>query len=49
MLQPKAVFTDALILFQGPTKAEEELLVTCPWRIHIYQYSGAIEYDISEI
>lgn len=49
MLQPKAVFTEALIISQGPTKAEEELLVMYPWRIHIYQYSGAIEYDVSEI
>ena len=49
MLQPKAVFTEDLILFQGPTKVEEELLVIYPWRIHIYQYSGATEHDVSEI
>lgn len=49
MVQPKAVFTEALILFQGPTKVEEELLVIYPWKIHIYQYSGAIEHDVSEI
>ena len=42
MLQPKAVFTEDLILFQGPTKVEEELLVIYPWRIHIYQYSGEL-------